>query len=291
MTRIPTYALYGEDEQTAAQDWLHWETIPARSRLHGFTIAPHRHGHLFQVLSLTAGQAVITLDGVTHRMEPPSVAILPALTVHGYDFSPDVDGIVLTMMQRDALDSGAVIAGPSVIHGDTAIPVRQALSDLLAEMNEPAAGRDIAMRARIALLMVALSRAVVIAPASDSGRDPARSKAEAFQALVEKWFRESRSVASYAQEIGISQTHLGRICREVLGTSPLGVIERRIALEARRMLLFSNLSVKEIGAELGYDDPAYFTRALTRLLGRSPMAFRRAAALSAEARPPRGRPA
>ena len=41
------------------------------------------------------------------------------------------------------------------------------------------------------------------------------------------------------------------------------------------MLLFSSLSIKEIGAELGYDDPAYFSRVLTRVLGMSPAAFRK----------------
>jgi AraC family transcriptional activator of pobA len=74
--------------------------------------------------------------------------------------------------------------------------------------------------------------------------------------------------------MAVSPTHLNRICRQTLGTSALSVIERRIALEARRQLLFSTLSVKQIGAELGYDDPAYFTRFLTRMLGVSPTRFR-----------------
>ena len=61
----------------------------------------------------------------------------------------------------------------------------------------------------------------------------------------------------------------------MLGASALEIVERRIALEARRQLLFSSLPIKQIGAELGYDDPAYFTRFITRSLGASPAAIRR----------------
>ena len=82
-------------------------------------------------------------------------------------------------------------------------------------------------------------------------------------------------MADYAQQIGISHTHLNRVSRQVLGASALAVIERRVALEARRQLQFSTLSIKQIGAELGYEDPAYFTRFATRLLGMAPSAFRR----------------
>lgn len=291
MNRIPTYALFGDDGDIFGQDWLHWETIPARSRLHGFTIAPHRHGYLFQILSLTGGSGQVMLDGVAHQMAPQSVAIIPALTVHGYDFSRDVDGIVLTLTEREAAHAGIAIARPAVVLGEAAIQIHAVMADLIAESDRTAPARDIAMRARITLLMVALHRAMAITAPVDPRRDPARAHAEAFLRLVEDQFRQNRSVAGYARQLHVSQTHLGRICRELLGASPLGVIERRIALEARRLLLFSHLTVKEIGADLGYDDPAYFTRALTRLLGCAPVAFRARAAVSAAAPPPLSPPA
>ena len=123
MQGVPTYALYGEADSARQQDWLHWETIQSRSRLHGYRIAPHRHERFFQILSLTGGGGHATLDGTGFDLEPPVVVVVPALTV----------------------------------------------------------------------------------------------------------------------------------------------VERRIALEARRQLLFSTLTIKQIGAGLGYDDPAYFTRVLKRV--------------------------
>src|SRR5690606_7730796 len=98
--------------------------------------------------------------------------------------------------------------------------------------------------------------------------------AQAFRRMVDQRFRETRRIADYAAALGLSQTHLNRVCREALGCSALAVVERRVALEARRQLLFSTLSVKQIGAELGYTDPAYFSRVLTRVLGAAPSQYR-----------------
>jgi AraC family transcriptional activator of pobA len=129
------------------------------------------------------------------------------------------------------------------------------------------------MRAHLALLLVALSRARGHAAAEGSG-DRAWQHVQSFRHLVDERFRDTRRIVDYAGALGVSPTHLNRLCRRVLGHSALGVIERRIALEARRQLVFSTLSIKQIGAELGYEDPAYFSRAMTRLLGEAPAALR-----------------
>ena len=122
---------------------------------------------------------------------------------------------------------------------------------------------------------MALHRARTLPAPRNPGAARARFHATAFRWLVDQRFRETRRVGDYAGRLGISQTHLNRVCRQELGISALTVIERRIALEARRQLLFSTLTIKQIGAGLGYDDPAYFTRVLKRVLGATPASFRR----------------
>lgn len=272
MKAIPTYALYGEQE--TSQDWLHWETIQSRSRLHDFRIAPHRHEHLFQLLHLTDGRARVTLDGVVSDVRPGDVVVVPALTVHGYEFSPDVEGVVVTLLERDVRAEDVQVGSAMLLETGTR-PVVDAMGRMIAEADAPQRRHDLAMRAHIALLLLAIDRARMPVAHTGSAADPARRHAEAFHDLVEKWFRRTRSVPDYAEAIGISPTHLHRICRDQLGATALSVIERRVALEARRQLLFSTLSVKQIGAELGYDDPAYFTRVFTRIEGLSPDHFRK----------------
>ena len=275
MDGVPTYALYGEAVSDRQHDWLHWETIQARSSLHRYCIAPHRHEQFFQILSLTGGQGNVTLDGTAFDLSPPVVVVVPPLTVHGYVFSQDVEGVIVTLMARDMAEA---IEGPpaGVISTGTA-PIRRVLDGLLAEADRPAHQHDLAMRAHLTLLQVALHRARSLPASSSADEGRARLHVGAFRLLVDEKFRETRRIADYAEALGISQTHLSRVCRQVLGASALTVIERRIALEARRQLLFSTLSIKQIGAGLGYDDPAYFTRMLKRVLGVPPLTFRRQA--------------
>jgi AraC family transcriptional activator of pobA len=271
MSNIPTYALYGEHD--SAQDWLHWETIPDRSQKHDFFIAPHRHEHLLQVLLLTRGRAEVVLDGNVVSLSAGTVVVVPALVVHGYQFSENVDGIVLTLFERDVREQNFAFEGATVITSGVHA-VQHAMERLIDEADRPGQWHDIAMRAQLTLLLIALHRAA--RPTDDMGpkADRARQYAAAYQSLVEQRFRKTRRIADYASELGMTPTHLNRICRQTFGSSALAVIERRIALEARRQLLFSTLSIKQIGAELGYDDPAYFTRFITPMLGMSPSQFR-----------------
>lgn len=273
MKTIPIYALYGEVAAEREQDWLHWETIQSRSRLHDYAIAPHRHEQFFQVLHLTGGTARVTMDGRVAELVPPAIVVVPALTVHAYAFSPDVEGVVLTLLERDVRAAGLETPEASVSPADAA--VRSAIERLIAEADNPGAGHGVAMRALLALLVVAIRRTGQGGPQPEKAvADRAAALAQSFRMLVEQRYRETRAIGDYANALGISQTHLNRVCRQVLGASALEVIERRVTLEARRQLLFSTLSIKQIGAELGYDDPAYFTRVLKRVLGVAPGAYR-----------------
>jgi AraC family transcriptional regulator, transcriptional activator of pobA len=269
---IPTYALYGEAD-SRRYDWLHWETIQSRSRLHDYAIAPHRHEQLFQILSLTGGRGEVVLDGKPFTLKPHCVVVVPALTVHSYKFSPKVEGVVVTMMERDVASLGIEPPPAQMFKGDPALA--ELISRLIAEADHPTAQHDLAMRAHLTLLLLALNRMSQHTASDAPEIDRARTHAQAFRHLVDRQFRTTRRVGDYANAIGISQTHLNRVCRQELGASSLAVIERRIALEARRQLLFSSLTIKQIGADLGYDDPAYFTRFVTRTLGASPAAIRR----------------
>jgi AraC family transcriptional regulator, transcriptional activator of pobA len=57
--------------------------------------------------------------------------------------------------------------------------------------------------------------------------------------------------------------------------TPRQVINRRLLFEARRLLRFTNASCSDVAAELGFEDPSYFSRFHRRMTGRSPSAERR----------------
>jgi AraC-like DNA-binding protein len=108
-TRLPSYSLYGEQGRIAEIEWLHCESIAERSRLHDWEIRPHRHELLYQILFIKKGKAVLALESDRTSVRGPSVVLVPALAVHGFHFSSDVDGVACTGDRRGPV---APVAGP-----------------------------------------------------------------------------------------------------------------------------------------------------------------------------------
>lgn len=96
-----------------------------------------------------------------------------------------------------------------------------------------------------------------------------------FSALVEKNFREMHSVREYADLLYLAPKSLTQKLKVAGEDSPLDIITNRIVLEAKRLLLYSDKSIKEIAFELGFSDPFYFTRLFTKIAGLAPSNFRK----------------
>jgi len=96
-----------------------------------------------------------------------------------------------------------------------------------------------------------------------------------YNILVEKHFRELHHVKDYANLLFKSPKTLSNLFPKYSDKSPLMVIHERIVLEAKRLLLYSDKSTNEIGQELGYKDPAHFSKFFKKHEGLSPSNFRK----------------
>src|SRR5690606_23602386 len=96
---VPSFVLYGETG-THRPDLLHVETLAARSHRYGWVIAPHTHRGLHQVLWIEAGRARLRLDEARLGIDGPAIVVVPAGVVHGFGFSPDIEGMVVTIGAR-----------------------------------------------------------------------------------------------------------------------------------------------------------------------------------------------
>lgn len=81
-----------------------------------------------------------------------------------------------------------------------------------------------------------------------------------FNVLVEDHFRKLKSVADYANMLNKSPKTIANAFSKFSDDTPLQLIHNRVILEAKRLLFYTNKSVKEIGIELGYFDPAQFSK-------------------------------
>ncbi|KRB55642.1 AraC family transcriptional regulator [Flavobacterium sp. Root186] len=96
-----------------------------------------------------------------------------------------------------------------------------------------------------------------------------------FSRLVEIHFRTKHTVADYADILGVAPKTLSNKFNRLELTQPNDIIKDRIILEAKRLLGYSSLSVKEIAYQLGYEDPAYFNRLFTNKVGDTPSNFKK----------------
>ncbi|MEO1415445.1 MAG: helix-turn-helix transcriptional regulator [Bacteroidota bacterium] len=92
--------------------------------------------------------------------------------------------------------------------------------------------------------------------------------------LVHKYFSKSRDAKWYASQLGITYKHLNVICKKMTQLTAKGFIDQFIILEAKRNLLSTSASIKEISYHLGFDEPTNFQKYFKRQVGRSPRAFR-----------------
>lgn len=95
-----------------------------------------------------------------------------------------------------------------------------------------------------------------------------------FSVLVEQNFRKMHSVSGYADRLGVSPKSLAKHFQKLGTETPSDFIKGRIILEAKRQLLYSDQSVKQIAFDMGFNDPAYFTRFFTKATQKSPLSFK-----------------
>ena len=96
-----------------------------------------------------------------------------------------------------------------------------------------------------------------------------------FRDLLESNIRSNRSPSFYAGWLNITVAYLNEAVNSVLGTSVSHHIQNEIILLAKRQLVYTTDSIKEIAHSLGFNDYSYFTRLFTKVAGVSPALFRR----------------
>lgn len=105
-------------------------------------------------------------------------------------------------------------------------------------------------------------------------KSPGWNQFQSFQLAVEQHFSTIHEVTGYARKLGMSPRQLNALAQKHAGCSAVSFIHKRIMLEAKRNLWFTEIPVSEIGFNLGFEDPAHFSRFVRKCSGVSPSALR-----------------
>lgn len=280
---IPSFYLYGEPHQSVAEGFVHAEAIYDRSRPSEWTIHPHSHAELSHIFFLASGGGSMSVDGERLHFSAPCLLLVPATTVHGFDWVIETQGWVLTMATRYVLEL-AGHDGDLAHLFDRACALELAADDvpgtaaliqhIMRELAWSAPGHRAAVNSAMLGLLVMALRCRGATAARNSIPGVHASTVARMRERVEQRFRLREPVSEHARALGLSETALRLACAKVARLSPMQMLDERAVLEARRALLYSNLSIAEVGASIGIADPAYFSRFFRRKTGLSPQHFR-----------------
>lgn len=280
---IPTVEFYGESNKGLTPDLLHCEFLITRSRAHQFKIKPHRHPGLTQLFYLKNGTGEAHLDGEPTTLKAPCLIVITEMCIHDFVWSTDVDGYVLSISNPLLLELQQTLGKEHLIINSTMImtirknqdELEQILALLESEYNRAQGeSRFHALKSLMQLLSIWIERNASSYSKKTYQGDHRVDYFSRYQQLINSHFMTKRSVKSYAHELGITAPHLNSLCQEIIGKSALQLIHERTVLEAKRHLIYSVQSISQIAYELGFNDPAYFTRFFKRLTGDSPKQFR-----------------
>ena len=95
-----------------------------------------------------------------------------------------------------------------------------------------------------------------------------------FKQLIDQQYSSWHKVGEYADQMHITPKHLSQTVKQLIGKPAKEVIQDRLALEAKRLLLHTNLSVKEVGYRIGFEEPLHFSGFFKKRVGISPSKFR-----------------
>ncbi|MER6180120.1 AraC family transcriptional regulator [Streptomyces sp. NPDC001652] len=167
---------------------------------------------------------------------------------------------------------------PPLLHPDTAqlAGLGAALAQLRREYKDtatlPLSLHTAVLRHSLTAFLLRLAH--LAASSQEAARGPSDTTFTLFRDAVEKEFATNHSVSAYADTLGYSRRTLVRAVRAATGETPKGFIDKRVVLEAKRLLAHTDLPIGRVGAAVGFPDAANFSKFFQLHAGQTPAGFR-----------------
>lgn len=284
---VNTYSI-AENRQSGLELELHF--MPGFFHENGCgSMPPHVH-EFYQIIWFRHGQGTHRVDFVNHPITDNTIFFIAPGQIHAFDGNENFDGVIILFNASFLVDeesSESIFLKYNVFNAydtlpyytvaeDEATQLMQLVDEMKREysMKGTFAHKDY-MQYLVRLFLIKVQRC------GERSATPALSIASVanrtfvrFRQLLEQNFHRLHTVQEYADLLNISSRTLTKYVSQSTYHSPLQIINDRIALEAKRQLQHTSMSIKEIGYQLGFDDPSYFVKFFKRLTGSMPSDFR-----------------
>ncbi|MFK8102151.1 MAG: helix-turn-helix domain-containing protein [Saprospiraceae bacterium] len=241
-----------------------------------------------EILFVTQGEGVFRLDNERMNFSAGTVLLLPPNKWRQWEtINGKLDGYFL-IFEEDFISSFFNDqlflyrfhffynnSTPSYLHlaTDKLLDFFKNLENINQELQRLSADSEHLLRATLYLLLININR-LYSNQFNINGQFFGSNLTLRFRKLLEKEIRIHNDVSFYADKLKTSKSNLNKTLKESLGKSTSTLIKERLLVEAKRELLFSKLSIAEIGYQLNFSEPSNFNRFFKNAVGIPPKEFR-----------------
>jgi AraC family transcriptional activator of pobA len=268
------------DDLRAEPDTLEVTEVHLGSIGDGAARRPHRHAY-HELIWVRDGHGRHLIDGEAVEFGPHTLTLIAKGQVHQFQRAEDVSAVVARFeddwlaSSRRWLFSGQACTALRVPEDEAAR--FDALLDLLrVELERPAGPESAELRRHLLAAVLLWAQRWREGQLEEGGATRTDLQLyQQFDEVLERDYATNHDAGHYAAELGVTTGTLSRLLTKLTGQSTKQLIQDRLMLEAVRLLRFSDLSIKEIAARLGFSDQFAFSKAFKRQRGEAPADFRR----------------
>ncbi|ENN88766.1 transcriptional regulator, AraC family [Rhizobium freirei PRF 81] len=278
---IPNFFVYGEPSRALDVGFLHVETVMDRKTLHFGHVASHKHPSMGQITYWFKGGGRYRIEDRTWDFSAPTISFVPSNIIHGFEVDDQSDAIVVSVSD-DTLKALAPLVDlsldtPTFLTGRPEDPSWKRVDALLEMVSAEYADRGgQSAKVMLGLIGVVLSLMGRLGgSAALPAASPTLALALSLRTAVDRHYRSDWPVGRYVELLATTPHLLDKAAREIFGLTVKELMLERRLLEAKRLLMFTIRSVEDIGREVGFEDPAYFSRFFRKRMGEAPAAWRR----------------
>ena len=252
------------------------------------TEQPHKHSY-FEVCFFTDGSGEHEIDFRTHKIVSPGIHFLRPGQVHVIRRGKEYQGYLLVFSEEffnlnfqnmevipgypliTQLENGPILNLTQEQYDDFLQLIQNIKKELVNSDEE--SDKIIVSFLKIFFLKLRQNFSKLVTTKNETS-SRMRGLVYRFNQLVEENYTQIHHVKEYAEVLGESPINLNRAIKSVTGKTASEIIIERLILEAKRLLIYSDLNNKEVAYKLNYEDPSYFARIFRRKTGLTPSAFR-----------------
>lgn len=247
---------------------------------------PHRHNY-FEILLFFKGGGLHEIDFKQYPIKNNSIHFVPSHSVHLLRRGPQSDGATILFEEEIFYGDENLsqyfknLSLYKCTKGHVLSFNRQEFNQfeiLYKQMNEEIKinSRDfpIVIKSLLALFLSKAERQFDLLPSISSNKINRNIMVEKYRFLIDKNFLNHKHVQVYAQELHVTPKHLNELCKQHAGITAQKMIHERLLLEIKRLLVHTDISIKEVCYQSGFDDPAHFNHFFRFHMKLTPLQYR-----------------